>query len=180
MAGPDERGRSGEEAGGASATRQVIRRIVDALTDTQRRALALMAEGKSIGEAAQAVGVNRGTVYRWLKADPHFRAAYNAWQLEQRESRRAALLRCAEQAVAKIVRMVDIDDRVALKVVKELGLFARPEPLDMDPDRVQREIDIEQWETEARLEQRQARGQVVTHSDDSAISKGIREAVAHR
>ena len=58
----------------------------DGLGQTQQTALAALKGGKSFPQAAEVAGVNRATVYRWVQADPHFRAAYNQWQQEQAES----------------------------------------------------------------------------------------------
>jgi AcrR family transcriptional regulator len=161
----------------AGAAKAVVGGIVDALCERQRRALLLLTEGKPIGEIAEAVGVNRTTVYRWIRADPHFRAAYNAWQLEQRESCRAALLRSAQGAVAKIVRMIDIDSAVALRVAKELGLFQPSQGLQTDPQRVQREIEVEQLEVEAQLEQRATGGLLRSRATRSRTSQEAAAAV---
>lgn len=146
----------GEQAGGAAAAKQVVRRLVDALSGRQQRALALITDGKSIQEVGETVGVDRTTVYRWIRIDPHFRAAYNAWQLEQRESCRAALLKCAGQAVARIVRSVNSDPALAWKLVKELGLLGKGQSLEIDPKQVEREISIEQAEAENRLAEQES------------------------
>jgi transposase-like protein len=97
--------------------------LAEALPDEQQRALALLSNGEPIRMAADKTGVNRGTVYRWIKAGAHFRAAYNAWQQEQRESCRLGLLKCAEQAVARIALRIQYDEDLAFKLAKELGLF---------------------------------------------------------
>ncbi|HEY2588260.1 MAG TPA: helix-turn-helix domain-containing protein [Tepidisphaeraceae bacterium] len=172
----------GEQAGGAAGAKQVIRRVVDALTDRQQRALALIGEGTSIKQISETVGVDRGTIYRWMRTDPHFRAAYNAWQLEQRESCRAALLKCAEKAVARINRMVDMDENLAWKLVKELGLLGKGQPMHTDAKQVEREIAIEQEEAENRLAEREsdpleeARETAIT----SMLQKWIAEGPASR
>jgi hypothetical protein len=131
------------------------RRARERLLPEQERALLLLAEGKSIPKVAETVGVHRATVYRWITADPCFRAAYNAWQLEQRESFRAVLLNSAEKAVERVATMVDHDHQFAWKVAKELGMLRSPENLYTDPRQVEREIEIERLEEEARLEQRE-------------------------
>lgn len=146
----------GEQAGGAGAAKQVVRRLVDALSDRQQRALALISDGKSIREVGETIGIDRGTVYRWIRTDAHFRAAYNAWQLEQRESCRSALLKCAEQAVARIVQSVKHDPALAWKLVKEMGLLSKVQPIHTDPKQVEREIAIEQEEAENRLAEQES------------------------
>jgi transposase-like protein len=116
----------------------------------------MIVDGKPFGEAAKEVGVNRTTLYRWMRLDPQFRAAYNVWQMEQREGCRAALLKCGQEAVAKISKVVSIDQDTAWKVTKEMGLFRDAPELPTDPAKVLREIEIEQIEEEDSLEQRHA------------------------
>ena len=89
-------GTGGGEGAGLGMTATSARELAEGLPQEQRLALGLMTIGKPIREAAEMAGVNRGTVYRWIKSDPQFRAAYNAWQLEQRESCRVRLLSGAE------------------------------------------------------------------------------------
>lgn len=168
--------RAEDEAPGSPAAKAVVGHILGAITDVQRRALNLIAEGQSISEIAATVGVNRGTIHRWIRADPYFRAAYNAWQLEQRDACQAALLKCARDAVKRIERMVNIDEHVALKVVKELGLFRTSQALHTDPDRVAREIETEKIEDEALLEQRRTGGLLPVRRSSKAQAE--RTAVA--
>jgi transposase-like protein len=139
---------------GTKARGREIRPLEDSLTEPQRRALTMIVNGKPFGEAAREVGINRTTLYRWMRLDPQFRAAYNAWQMEQREDCRAALLRCGQEAVAKISKMVSIDQDTAWKVIKELGLFRDSPALPTELANVRREIEIEKNEQEDALEQR--------------------------
>ncbi|HSU66257.1 MAG TPA: helix-turn-helix domain-containing protein [Tepidisphaeraceae bacterium] len=142
-------------AGGAGKESQELGRLVEGLPDEQQRALALLSEGRPIRETAQTVGINRGTLYRWIKADPRFRAAYNLWQLEQRESCRAGLLKCAESAVARVAMMVHSDQHLAFKVLKEMGLFRAGAKLKTEAEQVGRQIEIEELEEQTRLSARQ-------------------------
>lgn len=136
----------------ATPTRKVYRRLSESLSDEQQRALGLITQGTSIADAGQQLGIHRGTIYRWLKADPYFRAAYNAWQLEQQESCRAALLKAAEKAVARVIEAIPIDQNLAWRVIKELGILSRPgNPLPVDPARVEMEIALEGHEEETWL-----------------------------
>ena len=50
------------------------------MSDKQQKALAALRAGSSFPQAAEAAGVNRSTVHRWVQNDPQFRARYNAWQ----------------------------------------------------------------------------------------------------
>jgi hypothetical protein len=135
-----------------AAKTRALEGIVEGLPEKQQRALMLIAEGQPIREAAKTAGINRGTLYRWIKSDPHFRAAYNGWQMEQRESCRAGLLKVAETAVAKLVRSVDLDGHLAFKVVKELGLFGGATPLRLDPRQIEQEVEVESIESDNQLD----------------------------
>jgi hypothetical protein len=146
---------TGSGAGdGLGTTAASARKLGEALPEEQRLALAIMTAGKPIREAAEAVGVHRGTVYRWIKSDPQFRAAYNARQLEQRESCRARLLRGAEDAVGRILECVGSDSKLAFALAKELGFFKAPNSQAIDPKQAQHEIVLERWEEEAQLDRR--------------------------
>jgi len=137
---------------GAGPRRQVYRRLSESLSDEQQRALGLLTEGIPIRDVGQQLGIHRGTIYRWLKADPYFRAAYNAWQLEQQESCRAALVKAAEKAVRRVIEAMTVDQNLAWRVIKELGIVSRPgKPLLVKPSRVEMEIALEDHEQESVL-----------------------------
>jgi len=153
--------RAGEQTSGSEAAAQAplpggtrLRRLSQSLTPVQVQALGLIAEGTSIPDVATKIGVNRATVYRWMKTDKYFRAGYNAWQLELRESCRLALYKSAQKAAARIAVSVEYDKELAWKLIRELGIFGKPQALSSDPDRIEKEIEIEQLEEQARLEER--------------------------
>jgi AcrR family transcriptional regulator len=124
------------------------------LTPQQNQALLLLGDGMAISEVAKKLGVHRATVYRWLKSDPPFRAAYNAWQVEQRESCRAMLLQCAQRASQRIAECVNVDSGLALRLVKSLGMLSAGEPLPIDPKTVKQVIRLEEMEEKSALERR--------------------------
>jgi hypothetical protein len=81
----------------------------------------------------------RATVYRWLKSDPAFAAAYNAWQAEAVETTRARLLALADAAVTTVAgALAKGDARTALTVLQRQGLLAPPTPGPTDPSMVAR------------------------------------------
>jgi hypothetical protein len=104
------------------------------LTPAQQRALASVTGGSTIKSAAEGAGVSRATLYNWIERDPDFRAAYNAWQRELRESARARLLKAAEVAVETVARRVACDERLAMQLIQGLGLVrpGRGGPTDRD------------------------------------------------
>jgi len=63
------------------------------LRSVQQAALRLLAAGQTIEEAAEAAGVDRRTVSRWIHEDAEFGAAYNLWRRETLESGRAKVER---------------------------------------------------------------------------------------
>ncbi|HXE54826.1 MAG TPA: helix-turn-helix domain-containing protein [Tepidisphaeraceae bacterium] len=132
----------------------ILEQLPQMLSPRQRLALAEIGKGVSIAKAAQTVGVNRSTLHRWIKADPTFRAAYNAWQQEILESARARLVRCADAAADRIATMVEYDHKLAFQVVKELGVFRRTSK-QTDPQLVERQIQLQRDEAEFRLDRRQ-------------------------
>jgi uncharacterized protein YerC len=82
-------------------TTTVVRAEIEGLGQTQELALAALRKGRTFRQAAQAAGVSRPTIYRWVQSDPHFRAAYNAWKQEQTES---ALMRLTIADAVQAVR----------------------------------------------------------------------------
>ncbi len=51
-----------------------------AMSPQQQVAIEQLVAGKSLVASATSAGVTRLTLYRWLKSDPVFTAAYNAWR----------------------------------------------------------------------------------------------------
>ncbi len=62
------------------------------LSPAQARAIEMLASGHTVATAAEAVGVGRTTIYRWLKGDAAFVAAFNAWQQDMLDTARGRLL----------------------------------------------------------------------------------------
>jgi hypothetical protein len=97
--------------------------VVDLLNPGQCAALTSLTAGETISQAADAAGVDRHTVTRWIKMDPLFRAAYNAWRQELIESTRARLLRAAEVAAGVVNAAVAKGDaRIAMSLLTKLGM----------------------------------------------------------
>lgn len=146
------------------------RRLMESLTDEQQRALRMITAGISIRNAGETLGIHRATIYRWLKANPYFRATYNAWQLEQQECCRAALVSAAEDAVARVIRSIPVDPNLAWRVIKELGILSKLKPMSVNPSRVEMEIALEDHEEESVLLRRIERE--VDKEDELATPRG--------
>src|SRR5947209_3443677 len=89
--------------------------LADRLPAAQHAALSAIVSGNSFRRAAEAAGVSRATIYRWVQSDPLFRAAFNAWQKEIKESSHARLVKMSEQAVDVVEKALQrSNERVAV------------------------------------------------------------------
>src|SRR5207244_3791667 len=70
-----------------------------ALSPAQRTAIEKLTSGHTLVDSALAAGVNRTTLYRWLKNDATFLAAYNAWQQDAVATARGRMLGITDVAV---------------------------------------------------------------------------------
>lgn len=117
--------------------------LADRLPAAQHAALSAITAGSSFRHAGEVAGVSRATVYRWVQSDPLFRAALNAWQKEIKESSRARLMRLADQAVSVIETALNRnDERIALTMLKELGVMRRSTGGLTDPSLLKMQMDL--------------------------------------
>jgi len=130
--------------------------VVAKLTAKQEAALVRLAEGKSVVDSAKAAGVGRATLFRWLKNDPVFVAAYNAWKQEAMETARARLVALAGEAVTAVGGALEKGDvRTALTVLKALGLISQPKTGPTSVEEVKREQEVERKNREGALVRRE-------------------------
>src|SRR5260221_559194 len=73
-----------------------------ALSPAQRTAIEKLTCGHTLVDSATAAGVNRTTLYRWLKSDAQFQAAYNAWQQDALATARARMLGLTDVALTSL------------------------------------------------------------------------------
>jgi hypothetical protein len=152
-------GRDAADASGARAEPRTVHRVQDdgfvvpispaelrdlGLSPAQTMAIELMLTGNTMIAAANAAGVTRKTLYNWLHRDAKFQAAYNAWQADAMTSGRSRILGMADYAVDTLEREVRTNPRVALAVVKALGMLDRPTPGSTDPEVIQEQMEIEE------------------------------------
>lgn len=126
------------------------------LTPRQVRALTVLANGFGVGDAADAAGVCRGTVYRWLSSDPAVRAIYNRWKRYSVASAQTRLLALQDAAVDVLVEEVQIkqNPKLAAMLLDKMGIM-RPVPLGADHlAAAKKEIEVEQRELKAALGER--------------------------
>ena len=101
----------------------------DGLSPTQELALAALLAGKTVTAAAQQAGVDRSTVYRWLRNpyQPGFRLALERGRWELRQAVQARLLTLADKAADCLeVTLAQGDGKAALALLKGLGLLNGP------------------------------------------------------
>jgi hypothetical protein len=105
----------------------------------QKRALELLRTGMSMTEAAESAAVDRKTLYRWIKSNPIFAAAYHRWLNEQEETGRGRLAAAVDRAAALVVQAVDNGDvRTAMELLKNLGTLRPLERRSTDPTEIER------------------------------------------
>ena len=76
------------------------------LTTAQTVAVVRLASGDTVTAAAEAAGVARESVHRWMGDDPVFLAALNTARTEVRDAAERRLLNVAGQASANLQRAV--------------------------------------------------------------------------
>lgn len=117
--------------------------LLDELSDLQLAALGGLTEGKTIRATAQEIGVSRDTISRWIRSDVAFRAAYNHWRQELIDSTRGRLLRTAETAALAVHKAIARGDgRLAMSLLKHLGLVEPASSGPLDRELVENEIAI--------------------------------------
>ncbi|MGH9582966.1 MAG: hypothetical protein ACRD4O_08530, partial [Bryobacteraceae bacterium] len=103
---------------------QASAELVEELSAKQRVAFESLRGGSSFAVAAEQAGVGRVTVYRWVKSDSNFRAAFNAWRQEQAESAQTRLLRLADKAVDCVEHALKLNDHAtAVAVLSKMGMM---------------------------------------------------------
>jgi hypothetical protein len=120
------------------------RPMVGRLGPEQRKALELLAQGRSVSEAAEKTGVARQTVHRWLKNDPAFAALYNQWHAEMKESCRSQLLMLGSKATAALAKALEAGDaKTALQLLKGIGLLTPTPEKPTEEEEVRKDAELE-------------------------------------
>jgi hypothetical protein len=131
------------------------------LSPPQRTAIELLTSGKTLATAATAAGVSRMTLYRWLKADAAFSAAYNAWQKDILDTARARLLALSDLAVTTVAKSMALGNaQVAMKVLQSIGAMDHPEPGSTDPDEILRMQKLERLRAQTALRKAESRAEM--------------------
>jgi hypothetical protein len=97
------------------------------LTPPQRTAIVKLTSGSTHVEAATAAGVSRMTLYRWLKHDPAFQCAFNAWQKDVVTTAQGQLLAATRDALSTVLNAIRQGDaRLAWKLLESQGITTTP------------------------------------------------------
>ncbi len=102
-----------------------------ALCGTQLTAIDGIVSGKSITAAAHAAGIDRGTLHRWLRDDPTFRAVYHERRADLVASAQGRLLTIVEKATATAEQAIGAGNVGGADVAQTMGLLA---PARVEPD----------------------------------------------
>lgn len=112
-------------------TTQHILKLVEPPADLaiqKQRALQLLFEGKSASQVAEMIGVDRTTVYRWLK-EPSFVAERNRQANELRDTAQSRLHALVGKSIDVVERQVEAGNlKAALAVLKSTGMMALEKP----------------------------------------------------
>ena len=126
------------------ATTVPLDQAVEHLTTPQRAALTAIIEGRTVTAAAKEAGVHRATIHRWLKSNPVFRAAYNAWEHESKTNTMSRLLAIVKKALDAVTWSIDEGDgRLAYTLLKDLGLLTRIQDSLTDPKLLNRQMQLD-------------------------------------
>jgi hypothetical protein len=122
----------------------------DGLGQSRQIALQALTAGKSFPEAAREAGVCRASVYRWMREDAEFRAAYNAWRQEAVESAQSRVM-LADKAVDTLDKALEREDRtVAMTILQKMGALRRPRRQSTDPEVLKLQMELRQKKAEHR------------------------------
>jgi hypothetical protein len=116
------------------------------LPPQKQAVLTALAAGTSAAKATKAAGVARTSLYRWLKTDPDFLAAYNVWQESTCAAARARLLAMVDPALNAVTKSIhDGNPELAYRLLRDLGLTRPPRsdgPIDPQQAVVEQALDL--------------------------------------
>jgi len=110
------------------------------LSDEQHTVLGALKDRRTMTEAAEAAAVNRSTPYDWLKSDPFFIAAYNAWKAEKQTSNDVRLTNIEDVAIDSLAKAIVNDPKLAYKFLKDRGVMDKSRPGATDPGIVYQQL----------------------------------------
>lgn len=136
----------------------------------QQTALELVLTGKSIAETARSAGVSRVAIYRWLKHDAAFQAAYKQWHDQLQESCRSRLQALTHKATDALEKALEAGDaRAALQLLKGMGMIKERMPGPTDPEEVEKILALDEKRRELKFRRERAR----LREDELTVDAGI-------
>lgn len=123
-----------------------------ALSPVQRKAIELLARGRSIKATGREAGVGRTTIYRWMREDPEFIAVYNLWSdelIESARTRLASLINPSVDTMAHAIR--NRDARCAATLLKEMKVLGPRPSGPHDPAEIRKRQEIAARHREAAM-----------------------------
>ena len=128
------------------------------LSPKKRIALIKLTQGASYRATGAAVGVTRQTVHDWMKDDPHFQAAFNAWQHDAVQTGHHRLMTGVADAVTAVLDAIHRGDTAsAWKLLNAMGVTDRPNPGTTDPGLLNIELQLERDKELLRLRKLKAK-----------------------
>lgn len=125
------------------------------LVREQNAALEELVRGKSVPETAKAAGVNKTTVYRWIKNNPKFLAEYNIWHEEMEQKTRSRMLgMLCKAADAVEVALEEGDAKLGMRLMEKMGVIHVAAARLTDPEelRMQKELEEKRRRVERECE----------------------------
>jgi hypothetical protein len=114
----------------------------------QQKALSFLVEGKSLVETSRICRISRQTLYRWMKEDAAFVAAYNRWCEQMHQSARSRLLGMADKATVAVERALENGDaKAALQLLRGLGVLKEHQTGSGNAEQLKGEME---WENHKR------------------------------
>jgi AcrR family transcriptional regulator len=137
---------------------QSIRPVFDRLSFDQQTALEQLLSGMSVTQAAASADVARSTLYKWLKKDAAFRAAYNEWHENMLRSTKSRLVALTDTATDAVKRsLMGGDGRLGFAFLKGMGLIRDHKPGSSEPQEVKEDMEWKDHRRKARGERRRLR-----------------------
>ncbi len=124
---------------------------------TKTTALAALLSGSTVTAAAEAGGVSRETVHKWMREDFEFQAELERGKRELMQSSQMRLFKVVEDAVDSVHKAIqEGDSRAALAILKGLGMLngTLPELQSDNPDVLRQLEEIRDLEDQESLDQR--------------------------
>jgi hypothetical protein len=165
---PDTRAKKSDQL--AETAQKGSGRELATLGVEQQTALELLLTGKSIAETARSAGVSRVAIYRWLKHDAAFQAAYNQWHDQLQESCRSRLQALTDKATDALEKALEAGDaRAALQLLKGMGMIKERMPGPTEPEEVEKVLAMDEKRRELKLRRERAR----LREDELTVDAGI-------